>query len=56
MCDVFVEDIEKRKLEASHLPHSLCTHVLFRIELKNAVVPHNINDGKVHYLIFFVII
>jgi hypothetical protein len=54
MCDVFVEEIEKRQLEASRLPHSLCTHVLFRIELKNAVVPHNVNDGKIHYLIFVV--
>jgi hypothetical protein len=55
-CIPLIYEIEKRQLEASRLPNSLCTHVLFRIELKNAVVPHNVNDGKIHYLNFFVII
>jgi hypothetical protein len=51
MCDILVKEIKVRKLEVSTLPNNLCTHVLFRIKLKDGMVPNNITDGKAHVFI-----
>jgi hypothetical protein len=48
MCDILIEEIQGRELDASNLPHNLCTHVLFGIRLENGTVPNHVTDGKVY--------
>jgi hypothetical protein len=46
MCDILIGEIQEGKLEASHLPHNLCTHMLFKIRLENYTVPNTLKYGK----------
>jgi hypothetical protein len=53
MCDIFIGEIRERELEVSHLPHGLCTHLLFRIILKNDTVPNSVEYGKEYPFFLF---
>jgi hypothetical protein len=46
MCEVFIGEI--RELSTAHLPLNLCTHVLFRVKLKNGAITNNVVNGKAY--------
>jgi hypothetical protein len=55
MCEIFIGEIEAKKLNSSLIPYYQCTHVLFRIILTNGTVPSNVMDGEayLHFPSFF---
>jgi hypothetical protein len=46
MCSLLIEELDTRGFQVSNLPENLCTHFLFRIDVKNALIPATITDGS----------
>jgi hypothetical protein len=45
MCSILIEELEAREFKISNLPENLCTHFLFRMALKNALIPATLTEG-----------